>query len=164
MIRQHDHVGVPSENSTPRSMIKLNSIGVAVSLSMLAATSASAQNSIAICFGGRDGGGNPIPLTPATLVAGAPGAAQANWNNDIGGNTFSGTMSSLVKDDGTATPVTLTYAASDAWNNDTAATSATTPDAIMMRGILKANLGGWAVGRTEQFEFDTVPEGQYDIY
>src|SRR5205807_9734156 len=63
-----------------------------------------------------------------------------------------------------ATPVTLTYAASDAWNNDTPAASATTPNAIMMRGILKAGNGGWAVGRTEQFEFDSVPEGQYDVY
>jgi hypothetical protein len=88
---------------------------------------------IAASFTGRAGDNVPGPVLTAGMVAGV--VPQGYWNNVSNQSVFSGTSQSFQDGNGSATTVTLTYDANDAWNNDG---GETTPNDKMMKGISKA--------------------------
>ena len=107
------------------------------------------------------------PNTPVGPLdnAGIPTAKQINWNNvneEVDYVGFSGTTPALNDAAGIPTPVTLTFAANDSWNNDGAAG---TPDEKLMHGIIKANgnVGGVPTPFTDTFSFNNVPAGTYSL-
>ena len=79
-------------------------------------------------------GGQPffaVPAGPVTGTAGAPGLAQANWNN-LTGN--SGSATNLVNSLGQTTGIDLTWSSIDAWQALNSAPA--TQDAQLMNGYL----------------------------
>lgn len=88
---------------------------------------------------------------------------QANWNNietPDGGDDLDadrGISGVLVNQDGAATQVQLAYSGNDAWN--TSAFALDTPDAKMMKGLLK-QFGSEAM----TLAFTNLSAGSYDVY
>jgi hypothetical protein len=72
-----------------------------------------------------------------------------------------GTTVSLLDTNNNPTGVTLSFNANDSWDNDVNATNISTPNALLMQGIIKSSAGG---GVPAVFTFNNVPEGEYDIY
>jgi len=148
------------------SMKKTVKYGLAASLSLAFALTASAQT-ISLSFQGRTSA-NSGPTDPlaATEVAGV--LPVANWNNidnHNGGNgetlasANNGESAPLVNSTGGATPVTLHFAGNDSWNND-APPTVTTPNARMMNGLLKRQ----QAGTSGSFTFTNLADAQYDVY
>jgi len=125
-------------------------------------------------FQGRDGSVTANPGTPALLQSQIAGVVpQGNWNPidnwysfTPAANGTSGVLwdSNLVSTAG----VTLTFYASDSWYDDVASSSITNANAILLNGIIKSNPGGTpglnGNPGVEYFQFNNVPEGQYDLY
>jgi len=163
----------PSKPKKPMRSPKL--AGLLACLSLLCVLQASAQQvQVAVQFLGRDQFAAAIPITGGTgqpavpalvqnVVAGV--VPQAGWNpidDQYGFDVANvGTTTVLTDPNVTPTPITLTFAGNDSWDNDLNPTNLTTGNAQMMVGILKASAGG---GVPATFEFDNVPEGQYDLY
>ena len=88
-----------------------------------------------------------------------------NWNAvddyNLTATPENGTAGSFLDDTANASPVTLTFAAQDSWFNDTPTAAITNANSIMMQGIIKAN---GPAGTKATFNFNNVPEGQYDLY
>ena len=119
---------------------------------------------VSVSFEGRDNNSNPLPVGPAE-IAGVVSATE--WNNVNDKSTTpaeNGTTAPLVDSAGAATPITLTFAASDSWNNDTDPTTIKTGSAHMMNGIIKVADPNGATGNTATFTFDNLPDGGYDVY
>jgi hypothetical protein len=157
---------------------KITSSGLALVALLAVVTAASAANPISVNFLGRDGsaaGSAAVPANPAvpplapTDVAGV--LAVPNWTSiddqynldgtiPVFNGANNGTTGPLVDSTGAATTVTLTFAANDSWYNDVDPATTTTPNAKLMNGIIK--VGG--VGGIGTFTFNSVADGQYDIY
>jgi len=148
-------------------------VGLSACLSLLCVLQANAQQvQVAVQFQGRDqfGASDPVtgnkpPVPPMAQNAVAGVAPQQMWNpvDDQYGFTLAntGTTLSLLDTNFNPTTVTLTFFGDDSWDNDLNPTNLTTGNAQMMNGILKASASG---GVPATFEFDGVPEGQYDLY
>ena len=137
---------------------------IALWLTAIASAASLAQGgtTISVDFQGRDGTNNdPEPPLAASDVAGV--VAVANWNSVDNQNAFTpsnaGTTGVLNDSTGAATPVTLTFAGSDSWNNDTDMTVNSSANARMMVGTLKTT-----AQKTATFTFNGLPEGVYDVY
>jgi hypothetical protein len=148
-------------------MKRLIPIGLLACLSLLGASSASAQQpQIGVQFLGR--ASTTAPANPGLLQQDIAGAVpQQNWNliddafDPSFTTPFNGTTSVLSDSNIVSTAgVTLTFAASDSWNDNVASTSITTPNAILLNGTIKSTIAQ----PTESFQFNNVPEGQYDLY
>lgn len=121
--------------------------------------------SIGVQFLGRDGSGTagspPVTaLSPAQVAGVVP---QANWNsvdNHYGYTPANvGETPALTDSTGASTTVTLAFAGNDSWYNDVDPTTITTPNALLMNGIIKAS-----TGTTESFLFNNLPDATYDLY
>jgi hypothetical protein len=76
-------------------------------------------------------------------------------------NPNNGTTVALQDTNFNATGVTLTFTASDSWDNNINYTNISTPNAILMQGTIKqANTSHVPI----TFTFNNVPAGQYDMY
>ena len=163
--------------STSTNQLIMKRTFFAVSLSVLSVFVTSVTfgaTTIGVNFQGRDGtqpdpgAGNPYPPTPALNATDVAGVVpQPNWNNIADGdfNVFpaveNGTVNNLVDSTGAATPVSITFAASDSWYNDVDPATTVTPNAKLMNGIIKAGGGN---GVSERFAFNGLSDGQYDVY
>ena len=135
-------------------------------LSIIVTSVTFGATSIGVNFQGRDGTqAGPYPGTPplgATEVAGV--VAQSNWNNVDDANNFApaenGSTGPLVDSTGTATAVTLSFAANDSWYNDVDPTTITTANARLMNGVIKEG----TAGTSAKFHFYHLPAGKYDFY
>jgi hypothetical protein len=58
------------------------------------------------------------------------------------------------------TAITISYTASDAWNDDVDPNILNTPNGKLMNGTIKSTVAK----PTETFQFNNVPEGSYDLY
>jgi hypothetical protein len=139
---------------------------------MLCLQQASAQlPQVAVQFQGRDqyaaadASGNQPPENPLLQNITAGVVPQQNWNpidNQYGFIVANaGTTGGLWDSNLNPTSVTLTFEGNDSWDNDVNPTNLTTGNALMMNGIIKSSASG---GVPATFEFDNVPEGQYDLY
>src|SRR6266404_6030936 len=139
-------------------MKKIKLIGLIVACLFAVVSQSIAAIQLGVNFQGRDGNGNPTPPLDPTFSAGVAAVAQTNWNNvndaAMGEN---GTTVSLTDNGGALTAVTLRFECDDSWNNDVG--FPTTPDAMMMNGIIKHSPGG---DTTARFTFNNVSEGTYD--
>ena len=110
---------------------------------------------IGVSFEGR----NPNTFLNASDVAGV--MPQPNWNNvreeglGIDGNPHTTQLFLDAADN--PTPVTLTYSASDSWNNNDSNPN-TNPDHKLMFGIIKSTTGA-----TDTFTFNNLPARSYDL-
>ena len=144
-------------------------LGLLGALSVAMAPGTFAATTIGVNFQGRTStGSNPAtdPLAPGDTAGVVP---QGNWNNvddayGAGLATFlganKGTTAALMDSTGAATPVTLTFAANDSWNNDVDPATITTGNAKMMNGVIKEQ----TANTSAKFTFNNVPDGQYDVY
>jgi hypothetical protein len=145
-------------------MKTLKKLSLFTSLTLLAASTASAGTSIGVQFLGRDGNttGNP-GVPPVAATAGV--IPQAIWNPIDDAYAFVppnvGESQPLIDSAQNTTTVTLLFEGNDSWFNDVPVATATTPNAQLMNGIIKASAGG---GVPAVFTFTNVPEGTYDLY
>jgi hypothetical protein len=99
---------------------------------------------------------------------------QQSWNTidnqyNIDGNLLSptfvganvGTTASLLDTNFAPTGVTLSFSASDSWDDNVKSTDITTPNSFLMQGTIK-QANGNHVPMT--LTFNNVPSGQYDVY
>jgi hypothetical protein len=97
-------------------------------------------------------GGQPffaVPAGPVTGTAGAPGFAQADWNNLYNN---SGSASNLINSSGIATSIGVAWTSPDAWQALNGA--APNQDAQLMNGYLDF---------TPQVKVTGIPYGTYDV-
>src|SRR5215469_7272493 len=129
--------------------MKTKSLGAALLLLLaLNASSVARADSVGIKFVG----GQPfftVPAGPVTGTAGAPGLAQADWNN-LSGN--SGSASNVVNSSGQMTGIALTWSSTDAWQALIGAPA--TQDAQLMNGYLD---------NTVQISATGINYGTYDV-
>jgi hypothetical protein len=86
----------------------------------------------------------------------------ANFNIATFVSAENGTTVPLLDTNFAPTGVTLTYTASDSWdNNVNYADISTAPNAILMQGTIKQANGNHV---PITFTFNNVPQGQYDVY
>ena len=146
-------------------------VGLSACLSLLCALPLQAQlPQIGIQFLGRDqfppndaaGNKPPVPGLLQNDVAGV--LPQANWytiDNQYAFNAANVGVTGTLWDSNLAPlSVTLSFVGNDSWDDDVDPSKLTTPNARLMVGTIKSNGGD---GKTESFEFDSVPEGQYDL-
>lgn len=154
----------------------LASLAFATLLTALTSSTALAQQSQwGVQFQGRDGSvNNGAAGVPALLQSDVAGVVpQPNWNPID--NWFSFTPNA----NGTATAlwdsnlvssanVSLTFYASDSWYDDVASASISNANSKLLNGIIKSNPGATpglnGSPAVEYFQFNNVPEGQYDLY
>lgn len=152
-------------------MKKFVKVILATVMTLLVAVTASAANqTISVDFQGRSSDtGNPgtVPLAP-TDIAGV--VAVGNWNavdnqynvdatiQDFTANN--GTTGPLKDDTGAVTTATLTFVANDSWYNDVPIADTTTPNTVMMNGIIKRQ----GAGTSAVFTFNNLADAQYDVY
>lgn len=129
---------------------------------------------ISVDFGGRSSAaGNPAtpPLAAGDIAGVLPAknwnAVDDQYNADGTIPTFNGandgTTGNLADANGNSTAVTLTFYGNDSWYNDVGIDTVTSPNAIMMNGIIKENAGG-KNGRVANFTFNNLSDGSYDAY
>ncbi len=129
---------------------------------------------ISVDFGGRSSAaGNPAtpPLGAGDIAGVLPAknwnAVDDQYNADGTIPTFNGandgTTGNLADANGNSTPVTLTFYGDDSWYNDVTIDTLSTPNAIMMNGIIKEN-GGGKNGPIANFTFNNLADGSYDAY
>lgn len=81
-------------------------------------------------------GGQPfftVPAGPVTGTAGAPGLAQADWNNLTG---TTGSANNLLDASGLSTGIGVSWSSIDTWQSLTGSVGPTTQDAQLMNGYL----------------------------
>ena len=151
-------------------------VGLFSCFSLLCALHAGAQlaTPIGVQFLGRDqfAKGDPAcqGLNPGDVAGVVP---QGNWfqidnyynvNLNCDPVTFAadnGTTTEIFDTNSASTGVTLTFSASDSWDNNINFTNISTPNAALMQGTIK-QANGSTVPMT--FTFNNVPAGQYDVY
>src|SRR5438034_1059758 len=143
-------------------------LGVLGALSLAMAPGAFAATTIGVNFQGRTSTGSNPGTTPLAAGDTAGVVPQQNWNNVDDAHNAAGTITGFSAEKGTtapltdstgaATPVTLTFAANDSWNNDVDPATITTGNAKMMNGVIKEQ----SAGTSARFTFNNVPDGQYD--
>ncbi len=129
---------------------------------------------ISVDFGGRSSAsGNPAtaPLAAGDVAGVVPAG---HWNSvddqynadgtiPVFNGANDGTTGALLDGSGASTAVTLTFSGNDSWYNDVNFDAVTSPNGIMMNGIIKAN-GGGKNGPFSNFVFNNLTDGTYDAY
>ena len=156
---------------TVRHTPKPKSWSLLIAALLGAAPAGYAGTTISVDFQGRSGDGTnpPVAVMVATDVAGV--VPVGNWNSlddSYGSNLaafpkqFTGTSQPLLDSTGKVTPVTVTFIADDAWNNDVDLKTNVTANAKMMKGVIK--MGNGKTNEVADFTFNNVPDGLYDLY
>ena len=150
---------------------KIAGLSACLFLSVLSTLQLNAQlPQIGIQFQGRDQFGTAVsgnqPAVPGLSQPDVAGAvAQPNWfpiDNQYGPTTANiGDAPSLWDSNLAPVTVTFSFVGNDSWDDDVNPAKILTKDALLMCGTIKSNGGN---GKHEDFRFDSVPEGQYDIY
>jgi hypothetical protein len=160
----------------PKTMRSSKIVGLFSCCSLFCAIEAGAQltTPLGVEFLGRDQyvTGDPAcqGLNPSDVAGVVP---QSSWNSidnyynlnlNVESATFSadnGTTVPLLDTNNSPTAVTLSFSASDSWDNNVNFTNISTPNAKLMQGTIK-QANGSQVPIT--FTFNNVPPGNYDVY
>jgi len=119
-------------------------------LSSLSLSVSARADSIGIKFVG----GQPfftVPAGPVTGTAGAPGLAQADWNNLTG---TTGSANNLLDASGLSTGISVSWSSIDTWQALTGSVGPTTQDAQLMNGYLD---------NTSQVGVSGITYGNYEV-
>jgi hypothetical protein len=111
----------------------------------------SETKSIGLSFEGGGANGAPTPILPED-IAGVH--LQAYWNNVT--NAASGTLTSLVDSDNSASTITVQFASSGTWG---AGTGNIIPQQRLLNGLIYDNPGG----DPGQIQFQNVPAGEHTV-
>jgi hypothetical protein len=154
------------QSQNPKGSLKVSALLASLALfASIQASTAQLTSPVGVEFLGRTSTGSN-PGTPGVAQSDVAGVvAQPGWN--IVDNSYGYTPANvgetppLLDTNNATTTVTLAFNGNDSWNNDVDPNTITTPNAKLMNGTIKSN---GSDGISENFQFNNVPDGTYDLY